>query len=252
MRVMILAAGKGTRLRPFTDTMPKALVPVDKEPMISRLISHLKKQGATEIIVNVHHFSEMLIDYLHKHEWGVPIRISDETNMLLDTGGGIKQARFLCKSSTFPLLVHNVDIISNADLKTFYKNSLNNDATLLVSKRVTTRYLLFNNENKLVGWTNIKTGEVKSPYTHLIPDSPTFCPQALNALHRYAFSGIHCIAPSLFDSMDEFPKSFSIIDFYLSVCANKNICAINDPALTLLDLGKPETLGKAKSFLNTL
>ena len=154
---MIFAAGLGTRLKPLTDHMPKALVPVAGKPMLEHVILKLIASGFDEIVINVHHFAEQIIDFLkEKNNFGIKIWISDETEELLDTGGGIKKASSLLNE---PFLVHNADILSNVDLKTLYDFHIasENDATLLVSPRKTVRYLLFNQTNRLCGWINKDT-----------------------------------------------------------------------------------------------
>ncbi len=276
---MIFAAGLGTRLKPLTDTMPKALVRVGGEPLIKRVIMNLAAAGVDRIVVNVHHFAEQIIDYLKDNDnFGLDIRISDETAGLLETGGGIKKATPLF-DSTAPILIHNVDILSNVDLREFYqiasqsekgkvkseeseggsekgkveneegrgKNEESNccdavDAVLLVSWRKTKRYLLFNDDMKLVGWTNIETGEVRSPYPEL---NPKEC-------RMYAFAGIHALSPRLLKMMDEFPDRFGIIDFYLKACATHNIKGYVKDDLKLMDIGKLDTLAQAEEFLEEL
>ena len=276
---MIFAAGLGTRLKPLTDTMPKALVRVGGEPLIKRVILNLAAAGVERIVVNVHHFAEQIIDYLKDNDnFGLDIRISDETDGLLETGGGIKKAAPLF-DPTDPILIHNVDILSNVDLREFYqiasqsekgkvkseesecesekgkveneegrgKNEESNccdavDAVLLVSWRKTKRYLLFNDDMKLVGWTNIETGEVRSPYPEL---NPKEC-------RMYAFAGIHALSPRLLKMMDEFPDRFGIIDFYLKACATHNIKGYVKDDLKLMDIGKLDTLAQAEEFLEEL
>lgn len=240
MQAMIFAAGLGTRLKPLTDTIPKALVRVGNKPLLERVINSLKSAGANRIVVNVHHFSSQIIDYIRDHNnFGVEILISDESDKLLDTGGGIKKASTLfCK--LMPILIHNVDILSNVDLKEFYESNLNNDATLLISRRKTKRYLLFDEDMRLVGWTNIETGEVKSPYKDLQPSK----------YKMYAFSGIHIFSPRLFGYMNEFPDKFGIIDFYLKICAEANIKGYLKENLKLMDVGKLDTLSQAEEFIN--
>ena len=156
-QAMIFAAGLGTRLKPLTDTMPKALVRVGGQPLLWHVIMKLKKAGYERMVVNVHHFANQIVDYLAAHDhFGLDIRISDETEALLETGGGIKKALPLFDPES-PILIHNVDILSNLDL-----NALPMDAPLLVvSERKTKRYLMFDDEMRLQGWTNIETGEVK-------------------------------------------------------------------------------------------
>lgn len=239
MQAMIFAAGLGTRLKPITDTRPKALVEVGGEPLLRRVIEKLAAAGAGRIVVNVHHFAPMVVDYMKRNgNFGLDIRVSDESDKLLDTGGGIKKARALFEPG-LPILIHNVDILSNVDLKAFYQASAHNDATLLVSSRKTKRYLLFDDSMRLVGWTNIETGEVKSPHPGL---NPAQC-------QMYAFSGIHTFSPSLLKLMDSFPDKFGIIDFYLKVCAEANIVGFVQPDLRLMDVGKLDTLQHAEDFL---
>ena len=276
---MIFAAGLGTRLKPLTDTMPKALVRVGGEPLIKRVIMNLDAAGVDRIVVNVHHFAGQIIDYLKDNDnFGLDIRISDETAGLLETGGGIKKATPLFDPAA-PILIHNVDILSNVDLREFYqiasqsekgkvkseesecesekgkveneegrgKNEESNccdavDAVLLVSWRKTKRYLLFNDDMKLVGWTNIETGEVRSPYPEL---NPKEC-------RMYAFAGIHALSPRLLKMMDEFPDRFGIIDFYLKACATHNIKGYVKDDLKLMDIGKLDTLAQAEEFLEEL
>ncbi len=241
---MIFAAGLGTRLKPLTDRIPKALVNVGGEPLLKRVIFRLKDAGFTRIVVNVHHFSGQIIDYLRDNDnFGMDIRLSDETDKLLETGGGIKNAYPLF-DHTEPILIHNVDILSNVDLKKFYLIESENTvaARLLVSERKTKRYLLFDDNMRLVGWTNIETGEVKSPYYNLDPKK----------YKMYAFSGIHMVAPSLFPLMEDEPDKFPIMDFYLRHCDKVRIEGYVKKDLKLMDVGKQETLKEAEKFLGEI
>lgn len=241
-QAMIFAAGLGTRLKPLTDTMPKALVPVGGEPLLRHVIMRLKEAGYERIVVNVHHFADQIIDYLKAHaNFGLDIRISDEREQLLETGGGIKKALPLFDPAE-PILIHNVDILSNLDLK-----ALPTDAPLLVvSQRQTKRYLLFDDELRLQGWTNIETGELKGPITNAQPLSLT------SHLHQLAFSGIHMFHPSLAPMLAEWPDRFPIMDFYLKACADHLIRGYEAKDLRLLDVGKLDTLHDAEEFLRTL
>ena len=241
---MIFAAGTGSRLKPYTDHIPKALIPIDGKPMLEHIILKLKAAGFTEIIINVHHLGEQIIEFLaDKDNFGITIHISDERDYLLDTGGGIKHAAQFLQGDE-PFLVHNVDIISNVDLKALYQHHLDTNplATLLVSKRDTSRYLLFNKENKLSGWRNKETGEVKSYY-------PDFDPSIHN---EFAFNGIHVISPEIFEWMDEWTGKFSIINFYLAVCAKTPIQAFEQADLRILDIGKPDALELAQDFIKDI
>ena len=246
MKAMIFAAGLGTRLKPLTDHMPKALVPVAGKPMLEHVICKLKAFGFTDIVINIHHFGEQIIDFLNAHQnFGVTIHISDERDMLLDTGGGIKRARSFFQDNE-PFLIHNVDILSDTNLEELFEHHLKsgNDATLLASKRKTARYLLFDNEDELCGWINKDTLQTK-------PEGFNYNP----TLYReFAFSGIHVASPSLFNYMkgEKWEGKFPIMDFYLNVCQQAKIGGYFKEELKLIDIGKPETLEKANDFLASI
>ena len=242
MKAMIFAAGLGTRLKPITDTMPKALVPVCGKPLLYHTICKLRSAGYNDIVVNVHHFPEKIRQYLQENDFGVRISISDESDQLLETGGGLLKARNLLLSDE-PFLVHNVDIVSNLDLAKLAV--LPGDlATLVVSARDTRRYLLFDDDMRLVGWTDTSTGEVRSPYPEL---NPTSC-------HKYAFSGIHMISPAVFDAMSSlgFTGRFPIMDFYLKACSTYHIRAYLAENLQMVDVGKIDTLPEPEHICATL
>lgn len=238
---MIFAAGLGTRLKPLTDTMPKALVPVSGKPLLQHTIEKLKAAGLDEIIINVHHYAEQVINFVEaNHRFGIRIKFSDEREELLDTGGGIKKAASFFNDNQ-PFLVHNVDILSNIDLQKLYETHAQNQssiATLVCSERKTSRYLLFDDNNHLKGWTNEKTGEVKSPF-------PDFDPRHYKKL---AFAGIQILHPDIFQYMPNFPDRFSIIDFYLSLCDKENLACHIPDCLQLVDVGKIDSLDEATRF----
>ena len=241
-QAMIFAAGLGTRLKPLTDTMPKALVRVGGQPLIWHVIQKLKQSGYERIVVNVHHFAGQIVDYLKANDnFGLDIRISDETSQLLETGGGIKKALPLFDPSE-PILIHNVDILSNLDL-----NALPMDAPLLVvSERKTKRYLMFDDDMRLQGWTNIETGELKGPVSN-------YQMSTINCqLRKFAFSGIHVFHPSLASLLDEWPERFPIMDFYLKACGDHLIMGYEAKDLRLLDVGKLDTLDKAEALVDGL
>jgi NDP-sugar pyrophosphorylase family protein len=240
MKTMIFAAGLGTRLKPMTDTMPKALVPVGGRPLLQILLEKLARHGCTEAVINVHHFADMIEEWCASNDMGVSIRFSDERAELLETGGGIRHAMPLLSGERF--LIHNVDILSNADLARFYAEGEGKAATLLVSERKTQRYLLFDESMRLVGWINEATGQVKSPYPDLQPDK----------CRRYAFSGIHQIDPVLFPRFEGWPAKFSIIDFYLSICRDVPVYGHLQDGFRLMDVGKLDTLAQAERFLKEI
>ena len=249
---MIFAAGLGTRLKPLTDTMPKALVRVGGQPLLWHVIMKLKAAGYERLVVNVHHFAQQIVDYLAENRnFGLDIRISDESDQLLETGGGIKKALPLFDPAE-PILIHNVDILSNLDL-----SALPTDAPLLVvSQRNTKRYLMFDDDMRLRGWTNIETGELKGPIARsaLPLGSSKNCELSIvnSQLKKLAFSGIHMFHPSLAPLLSEWPDRFPIMDFYLKACADHLIRGYEATDLRLLDVGKLDTLQEAEKFLDII
>ncbi len=246
-QAMIFAAGLGTRLKPLTDTMPKALVPVAGQPLLWHVIQKLKDAGFERIVVNVHHFAQQIVDYLEVNSnFGLDIRISDESAQLLETGGGIKKALPLFDPDS-PILIHNVDILSNVSLPSLinfrHLSSDIPDALLLVSQRKTKRYLLFNDARSMVGWTNIETGEVRGP----VASNPSAIIR--HPLRKLAFSGIHVLSPKVFPLFQEMPERFGIIDFYLKYCHQYTFLGYEQDGLRLLDVGKLDSLDQAEEFL---
>lgn len=248
---MLFAAGLGTRLRPLTDHMPKALVLVGGRPLLDITASRLRQAGVDTMVVNVHHFASQIVDYVAQHDMGLNITISNESQQLLDTGGGLKKALKIFEdlnktastsAPTEPILIHNVDILSNADLAAFYNENCDVDVALMVSPRQTQRYLLFDDDMRLVGWTNVATGEIRSPYPEL----------KVEACHMYAFSGIHLVQPGIGREMETWPEKFAIMDFYLKTCDKLHIRGVVNENLRLLDVGKQDTLKAAEDFLQTI
>lgn len=230
---MILAAGLGTRLKPLTDRMPKALVPVGGTPLLEGLIRRLQQAGYDEFVINVHHFPEQIEAFLQEHDnFGSRITLSDERDLLRETGGAIRHAAQLLQDAPEGrFLVHNVDIISDID----YHILLNDGqalATLAVSDRKTSRYLLFDETMRLVGWTNIDTGEVRTPWPKL----------EVNQCRRLAFSGISVLSTAILPLMQRWPKRFSVIDFYLENCRDHEICGIDITGASIRDVGKLKEL----------
>lgn len=243
MKAMIFAAGLGTRLRPLTDSMPKALVPVGGIPMLQRVIVKLKAAGISGFVVNVHHFARQIEDFLAENgDFGVSVEISRELERPLETGGGMRKAEPYLGGGRF--LVHNVDMLSDLDVRGFIAADRPSSlATLLVTdSEDADRYLLFDDRMRLAGWTNVRTGEVKSPY----PDfDPSRC-------RRLSFCGIHIVSPDVFPLMQAWPEKFSIIDFYLSVAASHEIVGVCVPGLKIIDIGSPDKLAEADSLLRNL
>ena len=241
MKAMIFFFFFGTRLKPLTVNIPKALIPVAGKPLLQHTIEKLKQAGFDEIIINIHHFAEQIIDFVNRNNsFDIRIEFSDERDNLLDTGGGIKKASHFFDDDK-PFLIHNVDILSNIDLKALYTYHINHNAyvTLVCSERKTSRYLLFNEDNHLKGWVNEKTGEIKSPFSNFIV-----------AQHKkLAFSGIHVLNPSVFSYMSGFNVKFSIVDFYLHLCYIEKILNYTPSNLKMIDVGKIESLKKANNYI---
>lgn len=241
MKAMIFAAGIGSRLRPLTDTTPKALVRVGGVPMLERVILRLKAAGFTDITVNIHHLGEHILQFLDANQnFGITIHVSDERGQLLDTGGGILKAKPFLDGSE-PFLVHNVDIATDADLATLYRHHTESNAvaTLLVADRTTSRKLAFR-DGRLCGWTNTQTGEVR-------PEGFTIGSDC----HLLAFQGIHVVSPQVFSFMGSgtpWQGVFPIIPFYLSICTKATILGLTQPCTSWFDIGKLETLARADAW----
>lgn len=245
MKALVFAAGLGTRLKPITDTMPKALVPVCGKPLIYHVICKLRDAGYDEIVVNVHHFPEQIREYLSANNFGVSVSVSDESSELLETGGGVLHAEPLIMPCTTAFLVHNVDIISNLDLRWVQRKTRPDAlATLVVSPRKTRRNLLFDDTMRLVGWMDNSTGEVRSPFPGLDP----------SACRHYAFAGIHNLSPLVFDAFRRwgFDGRFPIMDFYLKACAKEPIYGLAVQDLVLVDVGKFDQLDQAQQVCETI
>ena len=239
---MIFAAGLGTRLRPLTNETPKALVKINGITLLERVVVRLREAGFTDIVVNVHHFAEQIIDFLRdNHNFEVNIHISDERDLLLDTGGGILKAEQYLQGDE-PFLVHNVDILSTVDLAEIYRLHCQADAlaTLLVKERETARYFLFNRNNELCGWTNVKTGE-------MIPNEIK-----TEGLRKLAFGGIHVISPRIFPLLKAHAcdkRVFSIVPFYIQNCSNNKILAYEPQCdYNWIDVGKLSAISEAESI----
>ncbi|MCR4603724.1 MAG: nucleotidyltransferase family protein [Prevotella sp.] len=249
-QAMIFAAGLGTRLKPLTDSMPKALVPVAGKPLLDIVIDRLIRQGYQHFVVNVHHFAQQIIDHVASQPYAPMVAISDEREQLLETGGGLKHAANLFHDDE-PILIHNVDVIDNVDYQWMARQHMpDEDAVLLVSKRETSRYLLFDNAMRLMGWKNITTGEVKSPYEYVRRTGGLS--QHGEPLNMFAFSGIHSFSPRLFTLMDRFPDRFPIMDFYLSICHRAHVVGLLKNDLRMMDVGKTECLSQADAFFQEI
>lgn len=242
MKAMIFAAGMGTRLKPITDTLPKALVPVCGKPLIEHVVRRLKSAGIDEAVVNVHHFADKVEAWVAGQDL-MDISISDERAMLLETGGAVLHARpYLEGCGHF--LIHNVDILSDVDLK-WLMGQVQPDAlaTLLVSERKSSRYLLFDPDTmRLVGWKNENTGEVRPAGAGIVESECL----------KLAFSGIHIMSDKVFDAMEGYPERFPVMDFYLDKCLSYEIYGVKAEGMNLIDVGKLDTLELAEKFINGL
>ena len=234
-QAMILAAGLGTRLKPWTDHHPKALAQVNGKPLLQHAVQYLQQYGIYEVIVNVHHFASQIVEAVETGKgWGSRITISDETDKVLETGGGLQKAAGFFRQENFVLM--NVDIMTDMDLQSMIDFHYLHAplATLAVRNRDTSRYFLFNHNHMLCGWENIKTGRqvIARQETDLV---------------RKAFSGIHIIHPSIFALFTQQGK-FSMVDIYLQLATTHIIQAFDHSASNFIDVGTPESIVRAQSI----
>lgn len=261
MKAMILAAGLGTRLKPFTNNHPKALYVVDGKTLLEHAIDHLKSAGIQQVIINVHHFAGQIVEYLRQHDhFGLQISISDETGELLETGGGVKKAGWFFQDCDCAI-IRNVDIISDLDLVRFSTHQQESGAlaTLAVRKRETSRYFLFKRDMQLCGWVNRKTGErilvgesanfeSEHSFTGLNPclesaagtkPDPAFSTESIpgkGSLSSFAFSGIQALSPEIFPLIHEEGK-FSLTNLYLRLAKNNKISGYLEDGVVWKDAG---------------
>jgi MurNAc alpha-1-phosphate uridylyltransferase len=236
MRGMILAAGLGTRLRPLTDSIPKALVKIGDTSLLEFAIRKLLHYGFTDIIINIHHFPDLIIRFLNENKnFGASITISDEREMLLDTGGAVKKASIFLKGNE-PILLYNCDIITDLNLMTFYEYHFKHGAmcTLAISERETSRCFLFDNDNNLCGWWNKKTSERR------------LAVRTGKHLNEKAFSGISIINPQALEFFPE-KRVFSLVDFYLMIAAINTIKGYEHSGTNWADIGNPAALQKIQT-----
>lgn len=239
MKGFILAAGLGTRLKPWTDHHPKALAPVGGVTMLERIVEKFHKAGITDLTINCHHFADQIKQYIKEKEWS--INIAEEIPELLETGGAILNAsRYLAGDE--PILIHNVDILSNANFKTLGEAHQKTGAmaTLLVSDRKSTRKLIFDREERLIGWHSVSTDEYRPA---------GFRPETKDI--EKAFSGIYVVSPAIINEMKErgWEGRFSIMDFFLSTLTDLSYRAHTQDDLSLIDIGKPDSLNRANMLL---
>jgi N-acetyl-alpha-D-muramate 1-phosphate uridylyltransferase len=238
MKAMILAAGLGTRLKPWTDHHPKALAEVNGKSLLQRNIEYLQQFGIKEVIVNVHHFAEQITHAIKKSNgWESKAVISDETDAVLETGGGLKKAAWYLENEKEFVLM-NVDILTDLNLSAMIQQHRNSDAiaTLAVTERTTSRYFLFNDSNQLCGWRNVKTGEEKIVKASL-------------DLHQKAFSGIHVISGNIFSHLAREGK-FSMVDVYLDMAKDHFVQAFDHSESRFIDVGKPGSIQEAERLFN--
>lgn len=236
MKAMIFAAGMGTRLKPFTESHPKALAVVNNKTLLQRNIEYLKSFGFSKVVINVHHFPEQIRNFLKENnDFGIDITISDESDALLETGGGLKKAEEHL-SGTSPFVVMNVDILTDLNLNNLIEHHQSKKAlvTLAVTERATSRYFLFDQSDRLCGWKNIKTGEERIMISG-------------KELTMKAFSGIHIIDPAIFSLISQEGK-FSIVDVYLQLCKEEIITGYDHSNDILIDVGKPEAVSQAETL----
>jgi NDP-sugar pyrophosphorylase family protein len=240
LKALLFAAGMGTRLKSYTQDKPKALVSLAGKPLIQHAIEYLISFGITDITINVFHFAEQVISFISEHgSFGITIHVSDERNQLLDTGGGLKKAGIFIKGDE-PIVIYNVDVISNLDLNAVLKYHQEQKAlaTLVVRSRETSRYLMFDRNLQLAGWKNFSNGDT------IISRAKEF-----QEAEPLAFSGIHIIQPEILNLITEEGK-FPIMDLYLRLAKEHLIKAYIDQSNLWMDLGKPEQLLAAEELLS--
>lgn len=241
VKALIFAAGLGTRLGPITKDIPKALVPVGGEPMLGRVLRKLQAAGFCDVVVTACYKADKIERWLADNPFpGMHIQLSVEPGPEpFETGGGIKFARSLLEGGE-PFLVHNVDILSDADLAAFAASAAGGSlATLLITdpRPQDNRFFLFRPEDmRLMGWTNTLTGEVRG------------CVKCAEGLRRMSFCGIHQISPDIFPLLDSWPERFSITEFYIKEAERYPIYGIPAPGLRIIDIGSPETLSEAENY----
>lgn len=242
MKALVFAAGIGSRLKPWTDSHPKALVRIGNKPMLERVVERIREAGIRDIIINVHHFADQIVEFVENLHCDVNITISDERDCLLETGGGLRKVIDVLEDE--PVLVHNADIFTDFDIKEMIRKheSYQGDVTLLTGERKTSRYFVFDKENILKGWVNVSNGLTR--------------PQGFSMKDDYtlkAFDGVHIISPRAYKKLRDFKpagESFSIVDFYLSFCDSITIKSYDLPKNNFwFDIGKPEALVVAEAYI---
>jgi len=233
---MIFAAGLGTRLRPLTNDIPKALVKLDGKPLLEHVIIRMKEIGVKRIVVNVHHFAEKVIAFLDSKEWGVDINISHEKDLLLDTGGGLYNAKDLFIKDE-PILIYNVDVLSDMNLDLMINNHTDSSAlvTLLARSSYSDRVFM-QKDNRLTGWQNLVTGEKKIVDNDFYESEPI------------GFTGIQILSYRIFDLIEE-RGVFSIVDLYLRLAKTEKIHVLVDNNCLWMDLGTPKALVTASELV---
>ncbi|RZS72111.1 nucleotidyltransferase-like protein [Pseudobacter ginsenosidimutans] len=234
---MIFAAGLGTRFKPWTDLHPKALAVINGKSLLQRNIEYLQHYGISNVVVNVHHFADQIIQAVNENKgWGSDISISDETDAVLETGGGLKKAAHFFSKTEGPVVIINVDILTDLDLGAMLSDHQTAQplATLAVSDRTTSRYFLFDEYDTLAGWRNVTTGEEKIS-------------RAASTYVQKAFSGIHVIDPAMLPMIRQEGK-FSMVDLYLQLAKTQPIRAFDHSGSRFIDVGKPDSVAKAEQL----
>jgi NDP-sugar pyrophosphorylase family protein len=246
MKAMIFAAGLGTRFKPWTDQHPKALALINGKTLLERNIHYLQQSGITQVLVNVHHFSDQIVDAVKTNDgWGSRITISDESDAVLETGGGLKKAGWFFTDESF--VVMNADILTDMDLKAMisFHQQHRPLATLAVTNRKTSRYFLFNEADRLCGWRNNQTSEERLAFQP--SDDQNIGSGSSPLLIEKAFSGIHVISPEIFPLMHQQGK-FSIVDVYLDLAGSREILGFDHSGTKLVDVGRPVSVTEAESL----
>lgn len=237
-KAMIFAAGLGTRLKPFTDNHPKALAAVNGKTLLERNIDYLHGFGITNIVINIHHFADQIQQFVKRYSnTDIHIELSHEVDGPFETGGGLAYAASFFKGSQDPFVLMNADILTNLDLNGMFEfhQKINPLATLAVSKRESSRQLLFDDQMRLVGWKNNKTQDTKWVDAEQLSSE------------SFSFSGVHILNPDIFELMPS-TGSFSITDVYLKLASNNQVIGYDHTGDVVVDVGKPESVSIAESI----
>ena len=245
MKAMIFAAGLGTRFKPWTDQHPKALAPVNGKSLLQRNIEYLQRFGITEVVVNVHHFADQVLDAIDKaNGWGSTVLISDERDEVLETGGGLLKAASLLGNS--PFVTINADVLTDLNLDALLQFHRQEQALISfgLTNRKSSRNILVDSQNRMQGWVNLSTNEFRFP-----AESVYTVENALSVLVPKAYSTVVVFSPEIFSLIRRTGK-FSLIDVYLDLAGTHKIMGFDHSGDRFIDVGKPDSVAQAEALFD--